>query len=108
MVRLGSDASTQQLYLKMRGLISGWVGGSHHCKVVWLTNMPTLQSQILVLPTRPVYVGQVQSDTAWSAWPSSRDADNVGDAGAVALAEALKAMAVTCSHELREHTCVCF
>ena len=34
--------------------------------------------------------------------------NNVGDAGAVALAEALKAMAVTCSHELREHTCVCF
>ena len=35
MVRLGSDASTQQLYQKkMRSHISGWVGGSHHCKVV--------------------------------------------------------------------------
>ena len=41
----------------------------------WLTNMPTLQRQILVLPTRPVHIGQVQGDTAWSAWPSNRDAD---------------------------------
>ena len=33
--------------------------------------------------------------------------NKVGDAGAVALAEALKAMAVTCVHELREDACVC-
>ena len=32
----------------------------------------------------------------------------VEDAGAVALAEALKAMAVTCIHELREDACACF
>ena len=34
--------------------------------------------------------------------------NKVGDAGAVALAEALKAMAVTCSHEFRDDACVCF
>ena len=34
--------------------------------------------------------------------------NGVGDAGAVALAEALKATVVTCSHELREDACVCF
>ena len=32
----------------------------------------------------------------------------MGDAGAVALAEALKAMVVTFSDELREDACVCF
>ena len=32
--------------------------------------------------------------------------NDVGDAGAVALAEALKATVVTCSHELREDACV--
>ena len=41
----------------------------------WLTNMPTLQRQILVLPTRHVHIGQVPSDTVWCAWLSSRDAD---------------------------------
>ena len=34
--------------------------------------------------------------------------NKVGDAGAVALAEALKATVVTCGHELREDACVCF
>ena len=34
--------------------------------------------------------------------------NKVEDAGAVALAEALKAMAVTCVHEFREDACVCF
>ena len=34
--------------------------------------------------------------------------NKVGNAGAAALAEALKAMAVTCSHEFREDACVCF
>ena len=34
--------------------------------------------------------------------------NKVGDAGAVALAEALKATVVTCSHEFREDACVCF
>ena len=36
------------------------------------------------------------------------EGNKVGAAGAVALAEALKAMAVTCSHEFREDACVCF
>ena len=29
---MGSDASTQQLYLKRKISSFGWVGGSHHCK----------------------------------------------------------------------------
>ena len=36
------------------------------------------------------------------------EGNKVGDAGAVALAEALKATVVTCSRELREDACVCF
>ena len=34
--------------------------------------------------------------------------NNVGDAGAGALGEALKAMVVTCTHELRWSAFVCF
>ena len=34
--------------------------------------------------------------------------NKVGDAGAVAIAEALKATVVTCSHELRAGAFVCF
>ena len=53
-----------------------------------------------------LYSKNYEANSSLNALDLTRN--NVGDVGAAALAEGLKATVVTCSHELREDACVCF
>ena len=86
---------------------------SHHCKLMrvcrdWapLLNdgMACSRSRALGLVLPVFQNSKANSSLAVLDLTNNR----VGAAGAVALAEALKATVVTCSHELREDACVCF
>ena len=67
---MGSDASTQQLYLKGKISSFGWVGGSYHCKGCDFTVKVNVKDKTkpLVQYTQAQALAQVETTTQTKRW----------------------------------------